>query len=210
MSVEPRGVGAGASGRHGRSRRPKRPRYRRVLVATEGKETERQYVESLVQTMRSGGVAVSVTTAHGDSDPVSVVKKCIQVRDDEKRKKRETFDECVCLVDVDTHAHLDEAITLAERKGIQVVVSNLKFEIWLLWHVNDSAGEMTSKQLDDLMDKRSLFQKKKHLSAKFPIENVDRAVAVARRADPDLAACRKGANPSSAMPVLVDILRGTS
>lgn len=209
MAGKSTGAGSGVSGRQGRSSRPKRTQYRRVLVATEGKETERQYVESLVQTLRSGGVAVSVTTAHGDSDPVSVVKKCIQVRDDEK-KKRETFDQCVCLVDVDTHAHLDEAITLAEKNGIQILVSNLKFEIWLLWHVDDSAGEKTSKQLDGLMEKHSLFQKKKHLSAKLPINNVDQAVAVARRVDPDLAACRKGANPSSAMPVLVDILRGSS
>lgn len=184
--------------------------YRRVLVATEGKETERQYVESLAQTLRSAGVTVSVTTAHGASDPVSVVQKCIQVRDDEKKRKRQTFDQCLCLVDVDAHARLDEAIALAEKNGIQVLISNLKFEIWLLWHVDDSAGEKTSKQLDDLMDKHSLFQKKKHLSAKFPIKNVDKAVAIALRVDPDLAACRKGANPSSAMPILVETLRGTS
>ena len=197
-----------AYGRQGRASRPTRQQYRRILVVTEGKETERQYVESLTQTLRSKGVAVSVTTTHGDSDPVSVVRKCIQVRGDEK-KKGETFDECVCLVDVDTHAHLDDAITLAKNNGIQILVSNLKFEIWLLWHVDDSTGAKTSKQLDELMDKHNLFQKKKHLSAKFPFHKVDDAVEAAWRADPALAACRKGANPSSAMPVLIKILQGS-
>lgn len=200
---------ASRTNRGRRTSRPTRLESRRVLVATEGEVTERQYVETLVQALRSGGVAVSVATAHGDPDPVSVVTKCIQERDAQK-KKGKAFDQCVCLIDVDDHAHLAEAITLAEQNGIQMLVSNVKFELWLLWHVDASTGAKTSKQLDQLMVKHGLFQKKKHLSAKFPIGKVDHAVTVARRADPDLAACRKGKNPSSAMPVLVEILRGNS
>lgn len=202
-------AGPRGSGDRGRSRRPQRLTYRRVLVVTEGSVTEPQYIEGLVQRMRSAGIAVSVTNAHGASDPVSVVEKCISRRDEDKKRNREPFDHFVCLVDVDTHAHLREAISVAEEQDVQLIVTNLKFEVWLFWHIGDSLGVKTSKELDDLMKKHELFQKPKHLSPNFPFENVDRAITNAYRADPDLAANRQGPDPSSAMPVLVGVLRGS-
>jgi hypothetical protein len=182
-----------------------------VLVVAEGKETERQYVELLGQHLRERGVMVSVKTAHGGSDPVAVIKKCISERENAKQK-RQAYDRCVCLVDVDAHAHLDGALALAKENDVLVIVSNLKFEVWLLWHVDDSVGVKTSKELDDLVKKHGLVRKdnSKHLSVKFPIDKWSDADAVARRADPNLASCRRGASPSSAMPVLLDILRGKS
>ncbi len=191
----------------GRSRRPTRKLHRRILVVSEGNVTEKQYVERLAQNMRAQGVNISVKTAQADSDPVSVVRKCIEKRN-EATKQREPYDQCVCLVDVDNHARLDEAVNLAQRNEIQMLISNVKFEIWLLWHANDSIGAKSSKQLDELIAEHGLFQKKKHLSAKFPFHKVDQALDVAHRADPDLSACRKGTNPSSAMPVLINIMRG--
>lgn len=179
-----------------------------MLVASEGEITEKQYVERLSQVLRSKGVDVSVTTVHGASDPVSVVQRCIDKRELEKESKREPFDHCVCLVDVDTHAHLDEAIALARAHSIELICTNLKFEVWLLWHVSDSLGAKTSKELDALMKTHALFQKEKHLAQGFPFDGVDRAVSNAYKADPDLAANRKGPNPSSAMPVLIQLMRG--
>lgn len=183
--------------------------YRRILVASEGEITEKQYVERLSQVMRSNNVNVSISTVHGASDPVSVVKKCIDEREREKKSRREPFDHCVCLVDVDTHAHLDEAIALAGEHGVQLIVTNLKFEVWLLWHVNDSLGAKTSHDLDALMQTHSLLHKGKHLVQSFPFGDVGRAVQNAYRSDPDLAANRKGPDPSSAMPILIQLMQGT-
>lgn len=204
-----KGGGPRRSSSHGRSSRPKRQVYRRILVASEGEITEAQYVQRLSQILRSEAVNVSVTTVHGASDPVSVVEKCIEKREREKKSQREPFDHCVCLVDVDTHAHLDEAISLAGEHGIQLIVTNLKFEVWLLWHVSDSLGAKSSHELDALMESHSLFQKQKHLAQNFPFDAVDRAVRNAYKADPDLAANRRGPDPSSAMPVLIQLMRGT-
>ncbi|WP_157156768.1 RloB family protein [Diaminobutyricimonas sp. LJ205] len=198
-------------GGNGRRRRPIRSLYRRILVVAEGKETERQYIELLGQHLRERGVMVSVKTAHGGSDPVAVVRKCVSEAD-KARKKQQAFDQYVCLVDVDTHAHLDDAVALAQKNDVVLIVTNLKFEVWLLWHVEDSISTKTSKELDELVIKHGLVKKDnpKHLTVKFPIDKWTDADTIARRADPDLASCRKGADPSSAMPVLVEILRGQS
>ncbi|GAA4685092.1 RloB family protein [Frondihabitans cladoniiphilus] len=209
MAGKAKGAGSRGDSSYGRSGRQKRQTYRRILVASEGEITERQYVERLSQILRTKGVNVSVTPVHGASDPVSVVEKCMEEREREKRSRREPFDHCVCLVDVDTHAHLEDAIDLASANGIQLIITNLKFEVWLLWHVSDSLGERTSKELDALTKTHSLFHKDKHLAVDFPFDGVDRATKNAYSADPNLAANRKGPDPSSAMPVLVQLMRGT-
>ena len=192
-----------------RSVRPTRRPNRSVLVVTEGVQTEKQYVERLNQFIRDGGTTVSVKTVGVGRDPVAVVAKCIEERAIAK-KKGVLFDECVCLVDVDDHARLNDALTLAAKNGIHLLISRLKFEIWLFWHVDVSTAARSSKQLDQLMEKHGLFHKAKHLAPKFPIDRVDHAVTVARRADPALAACRVGPDPSTALPLLVSILRGNA
>lgn len=88
-----------------------------------------------------------------------------------------------------------------------MLISNLKFEVWLRWHVEESRSVLTSDRLDQLVSKLGLLQGKA-LTPKFPIESVHAACTVALKADPDLAACRKGPDPSTAMPLLVDLLRG--
>lgn len=208
MSRTKKASGSKGSGQRSRSQRPRRHVYRRILVVSEGEVTERQYVERFGQVLRTNGANVSVITAHAGSDPVSVVEKCIEKRKEERYSKREGFDHCVCLVDVDSHAHLDDAIALAHSNDITVIVTNVKFEQWLLWHVSDSLGEKTSQELDELMIKHSLFLKEKHLAADFPFHGVDRAIMNARNADAGLAANRKGASPSSAFPILVQLMRG--
>lgn len=187
-------------------RRSREPRDR-ILVVTEGTTTEKQYVEGLLQFLRSEAVTVSVKTAGVGKDPGKVVRKCVELRDEAKRAKH-GFDQCICLVDVDQHGTLDDAITTARREGIHLLVSRLKFEVWLLWHVSESRAVRTSGQLDQLMVKHKLFEVSKRLDRRFPFERVDDAVRTAYAADPDLCSCRTGPDPSSGMPVLVQILRG--
>lgn len=122
-----------------RSVRPTRRPNRSVLVVTEGVQTEKQYVERLNQFIRDGGTTVSVKTVGVGRDPVAVVAKCIEERAIAK-KKGVLFDECVCLVDVDDHARLDDALALAAKNGIHLLISRLKFEIWLFWHVDVSTA----------------------------------------------------------------------
>lgn len=189
-----------------RKSRKRRQEYRRLLVVTEGVVTEKQYVERLEQYLRASNYRVSVKSVGIGRDPREVVKKCIEFRKNAKKRDK-AYDHCVCLVDVDQHTKLKEATEMAQREGIDIIVSRLKFEIWLLWHVSDSRGASTSKQLDDLVAKHKLLREK-HLSPRFPIERVDEAINRAYVADPQLCRGRVGPDPSTAMPILVRMMRG--
>lgn len=177
-------------------------------MITEGEVTEREYIDLLDQHLRSRGSAVFVKPVGLGKDPVTVVKRCIAVRDDHDKGDPELrYDDYVCLVDVDKHSGLDAAIKLAHDESIPLLISNLKFEVWLRWHVEDKTSSLSTGSLDTLMKTLGLMTGK-HLANGFPLHGVDRACQTARRADPSLAAGRKGPDPSSAMPVLIDLLRG--
>ncbi|WP_425451490.1 RloB domain-containing protein [Acidipropionibacterium virtanenii] len=62
---------------------------------------------------------------------------------------------------MDQHPDLDEMLRDSRKRGIHVVVTNLKFEQWLLWHVNDRTRAHTSNDLDRLMKSEGLMKGKK-------------------------------------------------
>ena len=192
--------------RSGRSNRPKRQLARRILVVTEGTHTEPQYVERLNRYLRSAGATTVVKSVSVGKDPMKVVQKCIEIRDKSARAEK-GYDDCVCIVDVDQHHALPEACQLASHNSILLLISNLKFEVWLRWHVEDKRSALNTSQLDDLTAKLGLVTKKV-LAPTFPFHAVHDACEVAHRADPDLRAGRIGPDPSSAMPILVALMLG--
>ncbi len=187
---------------------PKRSLNTRGLVVTEGTVTEPAYVERLNQVVRDSGVSVSVSSVPVGRDPVSVVRKCIDKRRNAEDKGK-AFDWCVCLVDRDTHANLSEAISLAKKEEIALIVSNVNFELWLLWHVADVRSHQSAKELEKLVRKHANVEKKQ-IPLSFPVSAYLEACKIARVVDPDLAAGRIGPNPSSAMPVLIDLMTGAA
>lgn len=187
----------------GRRTRPSRALAKRILVVTEGTKTELQYVERLQSFLRNRGATAVVKKVGVGEDPLNVVRKCMEIRDQARGEER--FEMCVCLVDVDQHSTLSAALTLAEKQSISLLVSNLKFEVWLRWHAENKRSSLSTSQLDALVNKLGLVEKKA-LPPRFPIDKVHSACAIARQADPKMAAGRIGPNPSSAMPILVDLL----
>ncbi|MFF5333671.1 RloB family protein [Streptomyces sp. NPDC013181] len=196
-------MAGGPRGRGTRRIRPQRQLAKRILVVTEGTETEPQYVERLGGFLRSKGATAIVKKVGVGADPLKVVRKCVEIRD--RAEGDAGFDECVCLVDVDQHASLDAACRLAEKESILLLVSNLKFEVWLRWHAEDKRSALTTSQLDHRVKDLKLVSGKS-LLPRFPIEQVHAACDIARKADPGMAALRVGPDPSSAMPLLVDLL----
>lgn len=184
---------------------PQRQLVRRILVVTEGTVTEPQYVEGLNRYLRSKGATATVRSVSVGKDPLKVVQKSIEKRDDAKRNDKD-YDDCVCLVDVDEHQTLPAAIQLAEQEGIQILISNLKFETWLRWHAEDKRSALTSEKLDNLVNRLGLV-KGKTLSLSFPFHQVYEACKTARAVDPEMRPGRKGPNPSSSLPILVDLLQ---
>lgn len=189
-----------------RRSRPQRQPVRRILVVTEGLRTEPQYVEGLNRHLRSKGATAIVKSVTVGKDPLKVVQKCIEKRVEAARHDKD-YDNCVCLVDVDQHTNLAAAVQLAQEENVQLLISNLKFEAWLRWHVEDKRSALSSTQLDDLATNLGLV-KGKMLSQKFPFDAVLDACKVARSVDPEMRPGRKGPDPSSAMPILVDLMQG--
>ena len=184
------------------ARRPKRALRKRGLVVTEGTCTEPQYVDMLKRHL--GGGQVSVKTVGVGQSPMRVLSRA---RKEMKQAKRnsEPFDWCCLLLDVDQHTDIDECLREASQDGIKVLVSNLKFEVWLVWHVTDLTSVEGTRELDRRVGKEGIMSGK-HLHPRFPIHNHLQAAERARRADPCLAAGRVGPNPSSAMPWLIDLM----
>jgi hypothetical protein len=187
-----------------RHQRPKRNVKKRGLVVTEGLETETQYFELLQQELENSGTNVSIRSHGVGKDPLAVLKKCMELRDNAVDKGK-PYDWVCCVVDVDEHSTLNECLKDAEANGIHVVVSNLKFEVWLLWHVDKFRKHFSSTELDRQMAKHKLTRGK-HLSPSFPVRQYKQAVENARIADPMLADYRIGPNSSSSIPVLVDLM----
>lgn len=190
-----------------RRSRPQRQPVRRILVVTEGLQTEPQYVEGLNRHLRSKGSTAVVKSVKVGKDPLKVVQKCIDKRDEAARNDK-AYDDCVCLVDVDQHSSLAAAAQLAEDERIQLLVSNLKFEAWLRWHVENKRSALTSAQLDDAVAGLGLI-KGKMLSPNFPFDAVQSACEIARSLDPDMRPGRIGPDPSSAVPILVELMQGS-
>lgn len=133
-------------------RRPPRIEPRpKILIVCEGEKTEYGYFVAFRGKENIRLLSIEVTTAH--SDPRSVVEHAIAERDRAAKRARrlhddnERFDEVWCVVDVDEHKLLPQAIALATREKIAVVVSNPCFDLWVLLHVRDQRAQLSAQKV---------------------------------------------------------------
>lgn len=198
------------SGRRSLRRDPRKPRAmkKRILICIEGENTEKMYFETLRQHIGSPAktsVDFDIKKPSG-SDPMSVLKGCIN--------NKKEYSDRFCVIDVDQHQNLEEALSRAAKKGVSIVVTNIKFEVWLLWHIDDFPNSYNSSsdinnQVKNVCKKFPFMTGRnyKDLHDNFPIGNYHEAINRAKRRDPNMAFNRKGPNPSSAMPLLIDKIK---
>lgn len=100
------------------------------LIVCEGKTTEPDYFTSFRMT------AATVRAVGQGMSTVSLVKKAINIREAEERKKKRRYDQCWVVFDKDDFPADDfnRAISLAEANGFRVAYSNQAFEYWFLLH----------------------------------------------------------------------------
>jgi len=109
--------------------------------------------------------------------------------------------------DVDEHAHLGEALSLAARNGIKVAVSNPCFEVWFVLHYEDQAAHI---ERNDAQAKSFKLLGCKKVLTKSALEGlaqryeaaVRRAKALDKKHEGDGSPRRS--NPSSEVWKLVD------
>lgn len=120
--------------------RPKRDYKKAILIVCEDAKSSPSYFEDLVQHLRLATTEVKVCGRECGSDPLSVVDYAIverdrRARDAERSPAVVSFDEVYCVVDVDHHKTLAQAVDKARRDGaLTMIISRPCFEFWVLLH----------------------------------------------------------------------------
>lgn len=182
------------------SRKPREIRSVKIRYAvfTEGKVTEKQYLELLHQRLRPRHAAFSIKPIGKDPSRIFTEYR--------KAERRGDFDRAILVVDVDQHHKLDTVLRdCRSSTAVDAIVTNPCFELWLLWHATDRRGYTETRECVRLARINNLTGDK-DLNTKFPIASFPEAVKRAQQAWSELAPNKKGPNPSSAMPWLIDLM----
>ena len=179
-----------------RGRRPQRFERPRGLVVTEGTVTEIQYLHMLQQQLPRN--AASLKPIGEGSDPLRGVKRALG------EQKDGDYSWTVCLVDYDNHETLQDALRLASKENIRVLVSNPCFELWLRWHLDDWHRHSSSRDIQARLAKLKVLQDKS-LTSSFPIGRYADARARSDKASSEHLVNHLGPNPSSPIPVLLEM-----
>lgn len=103
-----------------------------VLIVGEGRETEPNYFRGLRKEEAVTRGFQVVVKGSGGFSAKDAVEKALEL------KKKEDYDFVYCVVDVEEPHRRDtdlrEALALASRNRIRVILSNPSFEVWLLAH----------------------------------------------------------------------------
>ncbi len=186
-----------------------------MLIVVEGArgKSEDTYFQLLGRHLKNNKVTTDIKVVAGEGEPSKVLKQCLG-----HLKREPDFDFACLVVDHDNHPALDRTISdardynLRKRKQecpVYVVVTNPQFELWLLWHLQDQTAHISSSDLMKLAIKHRIVKGKngKCLSTKFPIEKVDEAVSRAKHATAEPNVWKKGVNPYSGIPWLIDLIK---
>ena len=170
----------------------------RYAVFTEGLVTESQYLEMLLKHLRPRHATFSIKPI--GKDPSRVFTEYL------KAERRGDFDQAILVIDVDQHQKLDEVLRECKSSTtVDAVVTNPCFELWLLWHTTDRRAYTETRDCVRLARSSRLIGDK-DLTAGFPIASFPEAVKRAQQAWPTIMPNKKGPNPSSAMPWLIELM----
>lgn len=165
-----------------------RQEQRRYLIYCEGECTEVQYFRGLRTEVRTLPVSICVGGEHGE--PKSLVRAAIEHKKRASRScedRRTEYDEVWCVIDVEAprpHAGLGEALALARRHGVEVVLTNPCFELWILLHFRDVSGYHTSEAAQKALEKQGIggyTASRKHLDFESVRERYPNAADRAQR-----------------------------
>lgn len=178
-----------------------------ICIVTEGRVTEREYLEAMRTRLGISKNLVHVDYTAGYNDVVSLARYAIR----KSREKGSQYEEWWVVAD----SECDEAAVrsaeslVAGRGNIHLVVSRPCFEIWPMLHLRDTARQFNSstecqRELDGLLP--GYLAGKKHLRPYMPrlLGATPDAVRRARRARKSCDAV--GSPAPTAMDLLVDRL----
>lgn len=187
-----------------------------ILIVCEDSKSSVLYLRAKTKDLRLHVTDVEVS-GKSDSAPVSVVEYALERKKqnlrEAKRNGTEPYDRIYCVMDVDDHPKLKEAIESALANGLIPIVSNECFELWYLLHFIDYSTKTRSrkeinKELEKYLGKKydksdtDIYSviKSKELNA---LKNADRLYKDARKESNERYPMR---NPSTEMHMLIEYL----
>jgi hypothetical protein len=151
----------------GRVRRDfKRPEHKRsaklIVIATEGRKTERIYFEALAENIDSTKVHLEVIEKLDDNSSPQVVLE--QLNSFAAEYNLDEEDELWMVIDRDYQSWGVEMIKSVaqicyQKKGYYLALSNPAFELWLLLHLVDCT-ELTQAEKDNLFENAKVSRSK--------------------------------------------------
>lgn len=192
-------------------RRPSRDPRPLLLIVTEGKITEPEYLYGLVAAIRNPRVTIKIKPEGSDPKTLVTIARDLK-KSKEKQARREgdinlRYDEVWCVCDVDDHLTLGDARQMARDHEIDLVVSNPCFELWLWLHFAEQPG---MRHRDDLISmlKKHIADYDKHVDFQGYEHGYEEAVRRANRLEEEATADNdEGRNPSTGVWRLTESIR---
>jgi hypothetical protein len=184
-------------------------------VLTEGRTTEVEYFGMWARELRDQ-LVIDFDRFHGT--PLPLVERAVGLLEDRNRAIRRgrevEFDEIVCVFDRDEHPYVDEARALARAHDITVGYSNPCFELWLALHSQDVRRHVDRHEVQRLAAALGLLAGKSIPMAGWDVlrRNLPQAHQRAERLDDTHRrnGTQEGANPSTSLPRVVNLLLNTN
>lgn len=208
--------------------RPRHPRKfsPRIIIACEGRKTEYNYFTKLNGSLGGKQRAALVVVPGKGGIPTNVVNQAIRQRKIDRTSQRfdpDLGDRVYAILDVEPHDRtkaqpLREALELAKKNEVTVLLSNPSFEVWLLCHVisaSELRREFASPAEADALLKNKFGSNKEELNARPQrygrlLAAADDAVMVAREVHQQHRNCAdlRNANACTEVYRLVEYLLG--
>ena len=143
---KPRKFKSGVEARRLGPRKAVLPLGKTILIVCEDSKSSPDYFEKLRETLRLGTVNVEVCGKECGSAPINVVN---YAKDKKRSVKTSTiidkYDEIFCIVDVDEHTSLGNAVQTARDNGIGLIISNPCFEYWYILHFEKTGSSYNDR-----------------------------------------------------------------
>jgi hypothetical protein len=186
----------------------------RILVVSEGKFTEPEYIHGFARACRNPRVVVEVASEHGVPRTVVEIARD-RKKDAEHAARREKDDNLVyesvwAVFDIDDHPNIGEAKEMARDNNIHLAISNPCVELWLLLHFQDNPGMQDRARIKKLLSTHVLNYDK-HVNYAAYSAGYSEAVNRSKQMDEAaLEATEPGRNPTTGVYQLTEIIRGES
>lgn len=159
----------------------------RILIVSEGKVTEPQYLRQFANHCRNSLVEIEIVGGQGV--PKTVVEQAIKRRQDSadlasrENDDNLSFDAVWCIFDADEHPAIPKAFQLAQQQGLEIAYSNPCIELWLLLHFQEQPGMQDRHKIQEMLKKHLPHYDKKVDFARYYAADYAKAKQRAERLD---------------------------